>query len=365
MTFSLLLSVALATPTISGSDGPSFEKPEVTAPSGPSGGADAQIIHGDDATSEQFPATGGMLFAGHLTVPNLFGGGTVETDARQFACSSTLIAPDVVLLAAHCVDPAVLAQGGSVEDLEFRWSRKANLTKPSTPDEAWPDDAIKASKAVFPRQWSINNMQDFSLDGPKYDIALLFLEDVVTDVDPAIVIEPDQGDQIKAGLEVDIVGWGLVNPIGLMDSFTPPEPGSFGKKQLAHTKLAEIGEFEMQVGQKPESGRKCRGDSGGPTFATLDGQQRLIGVTSRSADFTLCETEGGFDTRVDAYLDWLDNTMTKACEDGERIWCDEPGVLTVSPWAEDEEGNKKGCATVQGGGWLLALAALFGLRRRH
>jgi uncharacterized protein (TIGR03382 family) len=89
---------------------------------------------------------------------------------------------------------------------------------------------------------------------------------------------------------------------------------------------------------------------------------RLIGVTSRSADFTLCAEKGGYDTRVDAYLDWIDDEMRAACEDGTRVWCEEPGILPAS-WAEGEQG-KGGCNSAPG----VLLAGLFSLgfaRRRR
>ena len=50
----------------------------------------------------------------------------------------------------------------------------------------------------------------------------------------------------------------------------------------------------------------CRGDSGGPSFATIEGEQRLIGIIS-SGDETC--TEFGIDTRVDAFASWIGDTI--------------------------------------------------------
>jgi len=33
------------------------------------------------------------------------------------------------------------------------------------------------------------------------------------------------------------------------------------------------------------------------------------------------------DTRVDAWLDWIDGEMIKACDDQTRVWCDIPGII--------------------------------------
>lgn len=325
----------------------------------------AQIIHGDPASVDLHPAAGGILFGGTLEVPPMFGGGgTQRVEMRQFICSSTLIAPDVVLAAAHCVDPAVLAQGGELVEGEFRWSRKANLARPESPSDPWPQDSIVVRESRWPDPWDINAMNNFDTDERKWDISLLFLETPVTDVAPAILVNEDEADLLVPGTVVEIVGWGMQEPVTVFDSFLPPEPGTFAEKYFGITTLHDVARFEMQVGNDDEP-RKCKGDSGGPTFLKVNAdtveQYRLVGVTSRSADFTLCAEKGGYDTRVDAYLGWVDDTMRAACEDGTRAWCDEPGILPPTPSPEEED--KRACSSVPLGsalGWagiLLALAA--------
>lgn len=319
------------------------------------------IINGEAIGKDVFPETGGLIISGIAETP--FG----TQEMRQFACSSTLIAPDVVLLAAHCVDPAVISQGGTIDDLEFRWSRKADLSKPASPFDDYPDDAIKAIEAAHPPEWNIANMQNFSLDGPKYDIALLFLEEAVT-TPYAILPTLEEAEAIVPGASVEIVGWGMQEPIGIMDGFTPPDAGTFAEKFWGISELGEVGDYEFQVGNSADDTRKCRGDSGGPTFLPVDADTveayRLVGVTSRSADFTLCETEGGFDTRVDAYLGWIEEEMSARCADGTRVWCDETGIPAASPAVEDEK--KGGCSHLPGGaGGLAILLAGVGLTRRR
>lgn len=353
------LATVPPTPTTSG--------PSSTLPLPDPGDLSAEIIHGERAGLDLYPATGGMLFSGTVTAPGLFGGPTTTTSLKQFACSSTLIAPDVVLLAAHCVDPAVISQGGSVEDFTLRWSRQVDLDEPNTPGDPWPADAIEVVGTAIHDDWNLIALQDFSVGDPKYDIALMFLAEPVLDVDPAVLVTPEEAEQIETGMVVDIVGWGLTEPISLLDSFTPPDGDTVGRKMWGTTSLGVVGDYEIQVGEAPEAARKCRGDSGGPTFTEVDALTattiRLIGVTSRSADFTLCAEQGGYDTRVDAYLDWIDEAMRDACKDGTRVWCEEDrGILPPAPMEEEKRG---GCDTGQRAlGWwgLLALGLL---RRRR
>ena len=82
------------------------------------------IINGEDATADDFPMAGGMLMDATLNF-----GGAGGYDMRMFVCSSTLIAPDVVLLAAHCIDPAAMTYGmGDMENVDIRWSRQSDLS---------------------------------------------------------------------------------------------------------------------------------------------------------------------------------------------------------------------------------------------
>jgi hypothetical protein len=357
----MIAQVALATtPRGPGEvDAGARELPPHTPPS-------AEIVNGDRATADVYPMTGGLLFSGTITAPSLFGGPPTTQELKQFACSSTLIAPDVVLLAAHCVDPNVLSQGGTAEDLKFRWSRALDLREPSSPGDPWPEDSVAVAQTVLPEEWEITALQDFSLGTKKWDIAMLFLEEPVFDVEPAVLITEEEAEQIAEGAAVDVVGWGLTVPLGILDSFAPPDPETVGRKQWGTSTLAAVGDYEMQIGATPDATRKCRGDSGGPTFLEVEADTasttRLIGVTSRSADFTLCAEKGGFDTRVDAYLGWIDRQLRAGCEDGARSWCDEEGIV---PPALAEEAGCGGCdARGSVGGWwgLLGLGLL---RRRR
>ena len=91
-----------------------------------------------------------------------------------FVCSSTLIAPDVILLAAHCLDDAAFTFGmGEVEDKELFWTRQADLTtwdgSQRNPD--LPADAIAVQDFVIHDGFSMENF-DIGIS-QNDDIALL------------------------------------------------------------------------------------------------------------------------------------------------------------------------------------------------
>jgi MYXO-CTERM domain-containing protein len=323
----------------------------------------APIINGDEADEDVYPMTGGMIVDLTLTYQGS------AYDMRMFMCSSTLIAPDVVALAAHCLDETTLTYGyGEAEFNDVRWTRQPDLTEWSGYERtnAWPDDAVAAWDWVVHPDFDIWSLS-YEV-GENADVALLFLDTPVLDVPYArLAVAEEEQALLVEGAEVDVVGWGQQTATS---GYEAPPDGTYALKMWGTSVLGDVGEFEMQVGPDEDDVRKCHGDSGGPTFLTVDDGFRLVGITSHAYDQTDCDRKGGVDTRVDAYLDWIDAELRARCEDGTRVWCDEPGIPTgVTPEpdeadpvadAGDEEEKAGGCActTGAGGGGLGAIGAL-------
>ena len=345
----------------------------------------AGIINGESATRDDYPQTGGLLIDTTITA------GGFSADIQTFVCSSTLIAPDVVLIAAHCIDPDALTYGyGDLIDTTHVWSRDADL---STYDGSrtglpWPDDGVVVADTVMHPEWDLFSL-GMGID-TNYDIGLLFLSEPVLDVEAALLPTAAEGALLEEGTEVAVVGWGQQVHV---DGWGSPPAGTTMIKQQGISHIAEIGAPEMQVGKEESDVRKCHGDSGGPSFAWV-GQDttqtmRLVGVTSHAYDASDCAETGGVDTRVDFYLEWIDSEMRAACDAGTRVWCDEPGILPTDyyePVVADDtgidgkegdedgdaadgssaEGDKSGCmhaaGAMSGMGLMLSLVAV--ARRR-
>ena len=303
------------------------------------------IINGGDATEDDYGMAGGMLMDATVTLDYF---GTFEL--RAFICSSTLIAPDVVLLAAHCVDEYALTYGiGTVDEQEIRWTRQADLSAwdgSSTPD--WPADAVAAWDWVVPDEWDLFSLQTGL--AKNYDVALLFLEEPITDAPLSYLITAEEASQIEVGLDVTVVGWGQQTATS---TFEPIPAGTYGYKQMGLSFINEVSDYELQIGGVEEDVRKCHGDSGGPTFLEIETDStvsfRQIGVTSHAYDETDCFEVGGVDTRVDYYLDWIDAEMRARCDDGTRAWCDVPGILPP-PTGDDTGGTDPGGDDTGGAG---------------
>lgn len=344
-----------------------------------SAAAPPPIINGEEADETLYPMTGGLLLSAYIDMGSY---GAQQYDA--LICSSTLIAPDVVLVAAHCLDPEVLTYGyGTVSDEAFRWTRQADLTDydGTKKVKAWPDDAVQAWDWTFNDKFDINKL-GYGI-AENFDVGLVFLDTPVTDVDPAVLVTEEEASQIEEGDDVVIVGWGQQEATS---GYQQPDPGTYAIKMWGQSVIGEIGEPEFQVGPDKSDPRKCHGDSGGPTFMDVETDSpevmRQIGITSHSYDDTDCAKKGGVDTRVDHYLAWIDKEMRSRCEDGSRVWCDEPGILPppVPPEPEDTgsadgadtggtDGDPLGCgcngAPTPAGALLALVPAALLMRRRH
>ncbi len=345
------------------------------------------IINGIDAQKADWPMALGMVVGADV---ELVGYG-LAVEETMLMCTATLIAPDVVLTAAHCVDlEAFLAVSGygsyiDVSNIGYGFSQKTQLGDYALDflETGWPDDIDADGDGKPEHAYGAHAVmhEDFNLLtlqmglAKNADIALVFL-DAPVDIPYAYLPTKEEAEQIVPGAPVTIVGWGQATT----------DPGSAGTKIMADTVIGEVANFELQIGPAEADGRKCHGDSGGPTFMRVETDSlvdiRVIGVTSHAYDLTDCNEKGGVDTRVDWYLDWIDAQMRAACADGTRSWCEVEGIILPPPepigWGiaqladpadalggETEE-SRGGCSTTgSGAGWGLALATILLFRRRN
>ncbi|MDP2340832.1 MAG: trypsin-like serine protease [Deltaproteobacteria bacterium] len=305
-------------------------------PSGPSGGLEAAspsssaqaIINGESCGEDVEPTAVAIIADGTFD----FGNGQ-GFDFSQPLCTGTLIAPDVVLLAAHCLDLSALVLGfAQPTRADFYVTFEADLSRysaadPQGPPLPLPESAIPVRDRVAHPSFDIQALGE-GTGGTENDIALLFLEVNVTDVQPEIVITKTEAEQLDVGSAVTIAGWGQ------QTADQQPPPGTVGVKKCGSTTLDELGPTLMQVGEASASTRKCHGDSGGPTYTEVTTsssiKRRVIGVTSRAYSAALDCGAGGVDTRVDAFLEFIDDEMSARCDDDSRTFCAVPGIIPAS-----------------------------------
>lgn len=208
-------------------------------------------------------------------------------------CSGTLITPNVFLTASHCTVfyQQELAPEG--------WVAYVSLD-PSIPF----GDLTSNATQLIPVAHVVSNPNFSQSQGDSGDIAVLILAQNVQGVTPATLPACGLLDQLRAqnglkeavftsagyGVQNRVVGHGVpffqdLNPVPRMFSFS-----SFNSLNKGYLRLS----------QNPSTGNggTCFGDSGGPNFLTVNGQQLIVSITITGD--TVCRS-----TNVDYRLDTI------------------------------------------------------------
>ncbi|MED5374649.1 MAG: trypsin-like serine protease [Myxococcota bacterium] len=250
-------------------------------------------------------------------------------------CSASLIAPQWILTAAHCIEAAA---SFDQEDLGFAL----------TSDLRW-DEAPLARVQI--ESWQTHPDWDGTWDEGG-DLGVMKLAEPITDVEPlALNTLPMEGWE---GTELVHVGFGVTSDGG-KDS---------GTKRMATLPVQYV--LDAAFISYKEGQNVCNGDSGGPSLLQdpQTGDWSIVGVavaaTAYSGPDPCADGQAG-STRVDLTGDWI----------AEATYEPEPqdtgSVDTGDPTPPTEESSRLSCAQVpaQGVAWLGLLAGLGLLFRRR
>jgi len=319
----------------------------------PTVGARSQsVIDGEVTLAGEYPATGALV--------------ATQQGKRYVSCTGTLIAPDVVITAAHCVHPGLI--GNSVPGFTLELDGNALQAADVTP----------GASAIYHPQFNPFQGPAPNSVAHEYDVALLFLGTPITDVEPARLVSPGDVEAIAAGDTVAIVGYGLTVDGGSMNDYGVKNDGA------AH--VMDVGDFELHIGTSGEP-RNCQGDSGGPSFYSTDAGPKILSLVSRGAGNGVSDCSvGGIHTRVDPYLEWIHDNAELGCGTGLNAACpgedvpDDDGqpddgsdpspgddsTGSAGPGPQGQGGCRMSSSRSPGvGAFVLVLAVLTSVRRRR
>jgi uncharacterized protein (TIGR03382 family) len=242
-------------------------------------------------------------------------------------CTGTLIAPRVVLSAAHCVS----------------WN--GELTQPDEVTIAAGVNEVNgaatvAVSAVVPHPDFGNAPVGDDPDGlgDDRDIAVLLLADDVSSASPTAVLPLDLVDiALTTGTMLNIAGFGMTS-----DDY---DSADYGRLYIADTPYQRRSVGELLAGE-PGTPDTCGGDSGGPAYVDYAGTRYVVGATSRAkhSGSGACG-EGGIYTLVSAFDEWIDEVAGDLYT-GSGQGADLPELPPGAGGGEDTGGS---CASLCGG----------------
>ena len=205
-------------------------------------------------------------------------------------CTGEVVSPHVVLTAAHCAggeDPSITNASWRVYlGPDFGQATTANM--------------LPAASAHYHPSFNSSDL------GGGNDVGVVIMQNALPSYITPLPYNRASMDSLD-GRTVRFVGYGL-------DNATTQTGG--GIRRQTTTTLTDHTALLLHFADGTHE--TCNGDSGGPAFMNLGGQEIIVGLTSYG---DVACADGGYDTRVDTFADWIDGWVAQA----------DPGFLSTPP----------------------------------
>ncbi len=305
-----------------------FTSPAAARPQEPSG-AQASIVHGKQASIRDWPWQVALAVSSH--------GRPGQSPRTRTFCGGSLLAPDLVITAGHCVADVPKSKVNHISVI----SGRTFLNNRSAGEET------DVARRYMPTYRNGERKYDVSAGAADWDVALLKLRHPVPS--PSITIAGnDERKSWRTGQAVKTTGWGITNPNqrsvvnGLRIAGQVMQPERICRRWDGK---AFNPKHMVCFGAPSIHASACNGDSGGPLMApvtTAAGKEyRLVGLTSFGDGYCRGAIPS-VDTRVadQPIRGWVKRTAMKAAgvdvighggvAPAVRDWCRVPDLFGLS-----------------------------------
>lgn len=240
---------------------------------------------------------------------------------EQSICTGSLITPNIVMTAAHCIP-------NNTQQIKIVFSTNIDDTITIREPDVLQEFVLPAIQFKVGPTW---NPKDETTEIDTGDIALIkFKGTAPTGYKPAVFLK--SSTDLKPGLLVTLAGYGVstvdteeIDPkkfrnieqaIEYGDVFcSGSHRGNYGTcfkversgdglLRFTTAPISFIYQTEVRLNEK--NAGTCNGDSGGPAYILQDGVYYLFGITSRGSE--LCN-EAGIYTNALSYKNWIDDSI--------------------------------------------------------